>query len=122
MTKTKRIVSFILCIALSISLLSVVAFACTLYKSGVIRDNIETAHYNNAGTYQYSTFSWGGTNNHPSFSYTENFRNVPHRGTLNKTGYYNAGTSGGSPGRGDYTRVTIWRGSYAGNIFAPSHP
>ena len=121
MTKTKRIVSFILCIALSISCLTVIAFACTLYKSNVTKTNVETAYYDKAGRYQYSTFSWGGTNHHPSFLHTEYYRGVIHGGTLNKNGYINGGTTTKSTS-GGYAQIINWIGYYSGNITGGNHP
>jgi len=111
MTKTKRIVSLILCIALSISCLTVIAFACTVYRTGVIKKNIETAYYTNTGSYIRSEFSWDGTNYHPSFIHSESLHGVRHQGILYKYTY----THEGIPTSG-LVRRTTWVGYYQGLI------
>ena len=120
MMKTKRIVSFILCIVLSISCLSVVAFACTLYKSSIVLRNIETNCYNNAGSLLYTTYSLG-TNSHPTYPYSEYYKGILHSGSLVKTGYASGGTIRSQTPTG-CTITTAWIGYYSGYISAPSHP
>ena len=114
--KKIKVFSFLLFIAIIASFSSVAAFACT-YEKEEIRGNIETITYYTNGTVS-TTYSWGNTNDHPSYTYSEWFDGYAHTGKLYKFAWSSDPSNTVHYTTGNISKVvtTVYYGGYKGLI------